>query len=290
MSSALTDADLTYFWLGPLGYLRQMPLLPVDGSSDASEELIGAVQLSMNGAATLDVFAHKRTWQLDWVCLTHAETAAVHAWFQGLTSDDVRIVDPRAGNRLTRDGASGGAYHRDTRAHTLTTGSGSVAFTTVTDYPAALIGMVNGGVEWSVPNITTSTLLIDDTDRIPLIADEQITASVWLKGSGNAQVGAQFYDTTGVPAGTTLASSKTLGAWAVYSVTFTPTSNQVAASLMVVAASGSPRTVTVGPALWHPSNTDWVPGMGCPAVVPIGRTITYPGLLHQDIGVTLREV
>ena len=290
MTSALTDTDLTYFWLGPLGYLRQMPLLPVDGSSDVAEELIGAVQLSMNGSATVDVFGHKRTWQLDWVCLTHAETAAVHAWFQGLTTDAVRIVDPRAGNRLTRDGASGGSYHRDTRAHTLTAGSGTATFGVVTDYPAALVGMVNGGVAWSVPNITTSTLRIDDTDLIPLIAGEQITATVWLKGSGTAQVGVQFYDTAEAAAGTTLASSVTLGAWAPYSVTFTPTVSQVSASLMVVAASGSPRTVTVGPALWHPTNTDWVPGTGCPAVIPTARSISYPGLLHQDTGVTLREV
>ena len=290
MTSALTDADLTYFWLGPLGYLRKMPLLPVDGSSDASEELIGAVQMSMSGSATIDVFAHKRTWQLDWVCLTYAETAAVHSWFQGLTTDDVRIVDPRAGNRLTRDGASGGSYHRDTRAHGVPAGSGTVAFTTVTDYPAALVGMLNGGIAWSVPNITTASLFIDDIDLVPLIAGEQITATVWLKGSGNAQVGIQFYDTAGVAAGTTMASSQTLGAWAAYSVTFTPTAGQVSASLMVVAASGAPRTVTVGPALWHPTNTDWVPGTGCPAVIPTARTISYPGLLHQDTGVTLREV
>jgi hypothetical protein len=290
MTTALTDTDLTYFWVGPLGYLQQLPLLPVKGSADASEALVGALLESMTGTATLDVFGHKRTWQLDWVCLTYAETAAAHAWFQGLTTAAIRLVDPRAGNWLTRDGGSGGSYHRDTRAHTLTSGSGSVAFGTVGDYPSWLQAMVNGGIAWTVPAATTATLLIDDTDRIPLVPGQQITAQVWLKGSGNAQVGVQFYDAAGSAAGTSLGSAQALGAWTAYSVTFTPTSTQVAASLIVVAASGAGRTVTVGPALWHPTNTDWVPGTGCPEVLATARKISYPGLSNQDTGITLREV
>jgi hypothetical protein len=290
MTTALTDADLTYFWLGPLGYLQQLPLLPVKGSTDASEALIGALLQSMTGTGTLDVFGHKRSWQLDWVCLTQEETAAVHAWFQGLTTARLRLVDPRAGNWLTRDGASGGSYHRDTRAHTVDSGSGSVSFGTVGDYPSWLQAMVNGGVAWSVPATTTATLRIDDTDQIPLIPGQQVTASVWLKGTGNAQVGVQFYDAGGATAGTVFGSVQALGGWNAYPVTFTPASNQVAGSVAVVAASGSPRTVTVGPALWHPTNTDWVPGTGCPEVLLTARKISYPGLANQDIGITLREV
>lgn len=282
-----TDADLTYFWLGPLGYLQQLPLLPVDGSSDATEELIGAVLTSLSGTVTLDVFGHKRTWQLDWVCLTHPETRVVAAWFQGLTTAALRIVDPRAGNRLTRDGASGGSYSRDTRAHTVT--AGTIATTTVTDYPAPLVGVVDGGIAWSVPGVTVAVLLIDDATRVPLIPGESVTVTVWLKGTLGAQVGVQFYDVTGAPAGSTLAGSVTLGAWAAYSVTVTPTGGQVAAAVLVTVASGSARPVVVGPALWHPTNTDWVPGAGCPEVIPTARKTTYPGLANQDTGVTLRE-
>jgi hypothetical protein len=285
--TTMTDADLTYFWAGPLGYLQQLPLLPVGGSSDATEELIGAVQVSLSGTATLDVFGHKRTWQLDWVCLTHTETMAVTGWFQGLTTAAVRIVDPRSGNRLTRDGASGGSYSRDTRAHTVTIGT--VTVTTVTDYPTPLAGVVDGGIAWAVPNITAGTLLIDDTTRIPLIPGQQITATVWLKGTLNAQVGVQFYDVTGTSAGTTLGPVVTLGAWASYPVTVTPTTGQVAGTLIVTVPSGTSRTITAGPGLWHPTNTDWVPGTGCPEVILTARKTLYPGLANHDTGVTLRE-
>jgi hypothetical protein len=290
MSTPLTDADLSYFWLGPLGYLQELPLLPVDGSSAASEELIGVLLTSLSGGATLDVFGLKRTWQLDWVCLTHADTAAVAAWFSGLTTAPLRLVDTRAGNRLSRDAAAAGSYSRDVPAHIPLAGSGSVGFVSVTDYPSPFAGLVDGGVAWSVPAATAATLVLDGTTLLPLIPGEQITATVWLQGAGTAQVGAQFYDVTGATAGTALATSTALGIWAPYSVTFTPSAGQVAAALIVAAASGSGRTVSVGPALWHPSNTDWVPGVGCPQVLPTARTTSYPGLANQDTGVTLREV
>lgn len=290
MTTPFTDTDFTYFWLGPLGYLQQLPLLPLDGSSDASEELIGVLLTSLTGGATLDVFGLKRTWQLDWVCLTHAETTAVAAWFQGLTSAPLRLVDTRGGNRLSRDAAAAGSFSRDVPAHTLLAGSGTVGFVAVTDYPAPFQGVVDGGVAWVVPAATVATLFYDGTLLIPLIPGEQITATVWLQGAGTAQVGAQFYDATGAANGTALATAASLGVWAPYSVTFTPTAGQVAAALIVVAASGSGRTVSVGPALWHPSNTDWVPGVGCPQVLATARKTTYPGLSNQDTGVTLREV
>jgi hypothetical protein len=288
VTSPFTEDDFAYFWLGPLGYLQELPLLPVDGSSDASEELIGVLLTSLYGGGTLDVFGLKRTWQLDWVCLTHAETMTVAAWFQGLTTAPLRLVDTRGGNRLSRDAAAAGSYSRDVDAHTVL--AGSVSFVAVTDYPAPFAGVIDGGIAWVVPAVTVATLVLDGTDLIPLIPGETVTATVWLQGTGNVQVGAQFYDTAGAGAGTALATSAALGVWAAYSVTFTPTATQVAAALIVVAASGSGRTVSVGPALWHPTNTDWVPGVGCPEVLATSRRTAYPGLTNQNTGVTLREV
>lgn len=285
----LTDADLELnrFWLGPLGQLRQLPLTPVGGTIAANETLVGGLTTSMNGTGTLDVFGHKRAWDLDWVCLTAAEVAAVHAWFQRLTRADLRLVDVRAYNRLSRDGASGGSWSRDVVAHTVT--AGTRALVTVTDYPTALLGLVDGGLAWSVPGSTVATLRIDATDKIPLVPGEQITLSVLLKGTLGAQVGVQFYDAVGAAGSTSLASSATLSGWAWYARTFTPSAGQVSASLIVVAASGSARTITVGPALWHPSNTDWAPGTGCPRVLMPTMTTNYPGLARHDPGITLVE-
>ena len=283
----LTDSDLTFFWLGPLGHLKQLPLLPVGESTDATEELIGGLTVGLDGTATQDVFGHKRSWQLDWLCLEWLDTRTQHALFQGLTRAPIRIVDPRAGNRLTRDGASGGSYSPGVDAHTVT--AGTRAFAAVTDYPDDLTGLVDGCVSWSVPVTTACTLRIDATDKIPLIPGEQVTLAVLLAGSGSGQVGAQFYDTSEVAGSTSLASSATLGGWVWYSHTFTPSAGQVSAALIVTAASGSARTVRIGPALWHPLNTDWVPGAGCPRVLLTGNPARYPGLAHQDVGLTVRE-
>lgn len=285
----LTDADLelTRFWLGPLGRLRQLPLMPISGNTDATEELVGDLMTSIDGTGTLHVLGHKRTWKLDWVCLTAAEESAIHAWFQGLARSALRLVDVRAWNRLSRDGASGGSWSRDMAAHTVT--AGTRTFGLVTDYPDTIADVVDGGISWAVPLNTASTLRIDATDKIPLIPGEQITVSVLLKGSLGAQVGAQYYDLAGATTTTTLAGSVTLGAWAWLSHTFTPSSTQKSAALIVSAASGAARTLTVGPALWHPSNTNWTPGTGCPRVLVTAMPMRYPGLANHDPGITLVE-
>jgi hypothetical protein len=285
--TAITDADLTYFWLGPLGHLRQLPLLPVGGNTSATEELFGGMFEAVDGTGTLDVLGLKRSWELDWVCLAAAEIAAVHAWFHRLSRSALRIVDPRAYNRLSRDGASGGSWSRATTAHTVT--AGTRTFAAVTDYPADVLGLVDGGIAWSVPLNTVATLRIDATDKIPLIPNEPITVSVLLKGTLGGQVGVQYYDTAGAAGSTSLASSTTLAGWAWKSHTFTPSAGQVSGSLIVTVASGAARTVTVGPALWHPTNTTWTPGTGCPRVLMPTMATRYPGLARQDPGITLRE-
>lgn len=286
---ALTDAELELnrFWLGPLGRLRQLPLMPVSGSTDASEELIGGLNTSINGTGTLHVLGHRRSWSLDWSCLTAAEVSAVHAWFQGLTRQPLRLIDVRAWNRMSRDGASGGSWSRDVEAHTVS--AGTRTFGLVTDYPDSIADVVDGGISWSVPVTTAATMLIDGTDRIPLVPGEQVALSVLIKGTLGAQVGAQLYDLAGSTAGTSLASSVTLGGWSWLTHTFTPTSGQVSAALAVTVVSGAARTVTVGPALWHPSNTDWTPGTGCPRVLLTDMSNRYPGLANHDPGITLRE-
>jgi hypothetical protein len=286
-ASVLTDADLRYFYLGPLGYLRQLPLIPLSTPTGANEDLIGGMTASLDGTATLDVMGHRRTWQLSWVCLTPGELAAAHAMFQGLSRLPLRVIDPRAGNRLTRSGASGGSYSLDTSAHTVT--AGTVAYAAVTDYPAAYLGLLDGGVAWSVPATTVCTLRVDAGGKIPLIPGETVSVGLLVKGTLNAQLGVQYYDVAGSAGSTALGTSVTLAGWAWLTYTFTPSAGQVSASLILVAASGAARTVTVGPGLWHPDSTDWCPGTGCPVVLPPAMTQTYPGLANIDSAITLRE-
>lgn len=283
----LTEADFSYFWLGPLGRLRQLPLLPLAGATDADEDVVGDLHVSLAGAATQDVMGHKRSWRMDWAALSPTETAPLHAWYLGLSRSPLRIVDPRAGNRLTRDGSSGGSYSRSAAAHTVT--AGTRAYAAVTDYPTAYAGLVDGGVAWSVPLSTVCTLRVDDTDRIPLIPGQAITVRALVKGTLGAQLGVQYYDVAGVAGSTSLASSVTLAGWAELSHTFTPSALQVSASAVLTVASGAARTVTVGPAWWHPTETSWSPGHGCPRVLATGMGTRHPGLALSQPSLTLRE-
>lgn len=282
----LTDDDLDYFWLGPVGGLRQMPLMPVRGSTDATEELIGGLFQAADGTGTLQVRGHRRSWELDWSCLTPVELAPAHAMFQGLQRSALRVVDPRAGNRLSRNGAAGGCYSRDATGFTVT--AGSLAFSAVTDYPATYAGLLDGGIAWSVPVSTAATLRVDDTLRVPLIVGEPVTVSMLVKGTLGAQVGVRQYNAAGATTDS-LASSVTLGSWALLTHILTPTSDKVSGSLALTVASGAARTVTVGPAVWHPTSTTWCPGTGCPVVLPTKMPWSYPGLANINAGMTLQE-
>lgn len=286
----LTKADLTYFWLGPLGGLRQLPLLPLSGRSDTTEDVIGGITTSLDGTPTQQVLGHRRSWSLDWVTLDPDQAGPLRAWHLGLAGDvDLRLVDPRARNRLSRNGSSGGSYSGDTTGFSAT--AGTLAHAAVTDYPTTLTGLVSGGVAWSVPVSTAATLRVDDTLRVPLVPGETVTVGMLAKGTLGAQLGARQYTAGG---GTTdsLASSVTLAGWAWLSHTLTPTADKVSGSLALTVASGAARTVTVGPALWCKGSTlpGWVAGSGCPVVLMASQDTTYPGLADVDLGVVLREV
>lgn len=284
----LSDADLDYFWLGPIGALRQLPLLPVGGTSDADETLIGGVSTGLDGTATAQVLGHRRSWSLDWVTLHPDDTGPLRSWYLGLIDADLRIVDPRARNRLSRNGSAGGCYDRDATGFSVT--AGTLAFAAVTDYPTTLSGLLDGALSWSVPVTTVATLRIDDTARIPLVPGETVTVAMLVKGTLGAQLGVRQYTAAGATTDS-LASSVTLGSWAWLTHTLTPSASQVSGSLALTVASGAARTVTVGPAMWIKGSTvlGWVPGDGCPVVLMEDMGTTYPGLAAVNSGVVLRE-
>ena len=282
----MTSPEPLSLWVGPLGRLHELPVLPIRGSHPAGHDRIGAVHTSLSGTTTVDVLAHRRSWSVDWTCLTAAEWGYLEAWWLGLGRDKpYRIVDPRRANRLTRDGSSGGSYSHGVTAHTVTAGTRS--YVPVTDWPADV--ELDGAVSWVVP-AAGATLRIDDALRVPLIPGEQVTLAVLLADSGSAQVGAQLYDAAGVSAGTSLAAAGTFTGWAWRTHTFTPTAGQVAASLAVVAAAGA-RTVRVGPAQAEAgaASTPWTPGSGCPLVVLTEFASSYPLGLY-DASIEIREV
>ena len=262
----------------------------MSGTTAAGEELAGGVSIGLDGTATQQVLGHRRSWQLDWITLSPDDVAPLRAWYLGLAGDvDLRVIDPRARNRLSRNGSAGGSYGGDTTGFTAT--AGTLTHAAVTDYPASLVGLVAGAVAWSVPLSTAATLRVDDTVRVPLIAGETITVSVLVKGTLGAQAGVRQYTSAGATTDS-LASSVTLGSWAWLSHTLTPTADQTSASLALTVVSGAARTITVGPALWYSGSAvlGWVPGSGCPAVLMEDQSTVYPGLADANLGVVLREV
>lgn len=282
-------ANTDRFWLGPLGLLRALPSVAWGDDVQAPLARIGGAQDAIDGRLSVADLGSKKQWSFTWPFLTPDEVAPIEAWWLHLADASLRLLDQRRRNRLSRDGSSAGCRSRSVAAHTTT--AGTPVFVPVADYPTSSpwYGLVDGGISWPVPASTAATMRIDGADRIPLLPGEQVTLAVPVKGSGSAQVGAQLYDLAGASAGTSLASAVTLAGWTTYTRTFTPTGTQVSAELVIVAASGSARTLTVGPALWGAGGA-WAPGTGCPQVELIDFAQSYADTDDEAVSLTVREV
>jgi hypothetical protein len=280
---------LTYY-LGPLGNLRQLPMVPIRSAVDIAYARLGGEHVTLNGQLTLDRVGYKRTWKTAWRCLEAQEAGPLEAAFLGLSRAKLRLLDPRQRNRLTPDGSAGGSYTRSPRAFVAS--AGAVTFR-VAPAPTDLAGVVDGGLDWEVPagggKLTADSGTLT---RVPLLAGQQVTASVYVSGAGGVQVGATPYDAAGAAQADILAAAVTLGgAWQRLSHTFTPAAGQVAAAPCLVAAAGTARTLqTTGWQLQAGGLSEWVPGTGCPHVVVGGFGRDHPSLAGHDVEIVLREV
>jgi hypothetical protein len=285
------EPTFTTYWLGPLGALRALPMVPVHGSVDVDLALIGATQTTLGGRLVLDIAGHKRTWGMSWQCLTNDEIGAIRAVFLGLPGAIPRLVDPRETNRLSADASSGGSYTRTAAAFAPTAGTVAYAAMTV---PAALVDLLAGGISWAVTTAGGTLLADSGSDRrVPLIPGEQVTVTAWAAGAGAAQVGAVPYDAAGVAGAASLGALVTLtGAWQRLTHTWTPGAGAVAGAPALVAAAGSARTVTTTAWQWQASAvTDWTPGLGCPQVLITASSRRLPGVgSGNDLDITVREV
>lgn len=291
---ALETPSFTIFRLGPVGRMRNLPMVPVDAQFDMSLTRIGGEHVALTGALTLDTVGHKRTWGLSFRCLDADEIDFMRALYLRTVSGALRLIDPRERNRLSKAGSSGGSYQRTTAAHTTTAGTLSVV--QPTDYPEPYVDRVDSAVALAVPATTVTTLRINSAthDRVPVVPGEPVTVSVLAKGTLGAQVGVQPYDITGAALSTSLASSVTLSTtWQRLTHTWTPGATAVSASLILQCASGAARTVTIGPAQYEPGSVlnDWVLGLGVP-VVAIGdmpHHLAGVGALY-GVDLALREM
>jgi hypothetical protein len=282
--------------LGPLGALRSLPAHPVRGIK-APVRRIGGTHRSLSGRTTVDTLGHKRTWEIGWEYLAEDELAYVQALHHRLVDGPLRLVDPAQRNRASMQVGSGGSYRRDTAGFTAS--AGTITWAAITTPPAALAGLVAGGISWAAPATANVTLRGDDTSttRIPAVTGETYTASVYVRTSSSSitvQATVLPYTAAGV-AGTLITgsvSTLTANTWSRLTVTWVAASGGDAVAPGVRVTSAAAHTlITTGWQVELASTAGlWLPGAGCPVVVLDQAETEYPQSGYHHLGLSLLEV
>lgn len=282
-------ADPAY-WLGPLGQLVEIPCPAPE--LDATPELIGAVQMSLNGSVAVDRIAQSRTWAMQWQALDEDELLYLRAVGFGLVTGPLRLLDPMVRNLLPPQVATGGSYERSTDDFVALDGT-TMEWGAITDLPAGVY--TRGVVIWSRTTTATASLAAgrDETQRVPLLTGRTIRVSMWARGAAVlARAAYDAWDTAGVSVaaeGSSVALS--VGTWTELSTTYTPTDRvSLSPRLNVPSGEAASNLQTTG---WQVAYSDepatWTLGGGAPVVVASELSHTYlmPGL--SSYGMTLRE-
>lgn len=281
------------WWLGPVGSLVSIPAPAAP--MDLSAPLIGGEFESLDGTVTVDRLAQHRAYQAEWGYLTEDQLTYLELVGRGLVTGPLRLVDPMRRNRLSVDVATGGSVTRSVAAFTQTGGS-TPTWVAITDPPTA--ARTRGVVSWqrttTAAGVLTTTLT---ADRVPLITSEQIRASVWARGAAiQASCGVDAWNAAGSST-RTLGTATTLHAttWTQLTVTLTPATDRVSASVLLNVASGQ-AAATLQTTGWMLSaateTTTWAPGGGAPTVLATSELAQTYNLFDQPRhtwAMTLRE-
>lgn len=282
-------ADLEW-WIGPLGRLVQ--IRAPAGDLDVSPELVGAVQVSLNGSVAVDRIAQPRTWAMQWQALDEDELTYLRAVGAGLVTGPLRLLDPMMRNLLPLQVASGGSYERSTDDFEALDGT-TMEWDAITDPPTGVYS--RGVIIWARTTTTTASLAAgrDETQRVPLLAGREVRVSLWARGAAIlARAAYDAWDAAGASVaaeGSSVALS--VGTWTELSTTYTPT-DRVALSPRLNVPSGeavSNLQTTGWQVAYSDQPTTWTLGNGAPVVVASELSHTYlmPGL--SSYGMTLRE-
>jgi hypothetical protein len=252
---------------------------------------IGALQQSLSGRTTYDIRNYKKTWALEWTFRKSDEYVMLESMFHGLSGQPVRFMDGRRRNLFPMNIAAGGSAVLDTDGWSLTSGIGTMAFSTTLALPTELAGKIAGGI--ACATLAQNNTLQAVYETIPLLQGSSYRFSGYIAGTGTVQAFAQRLSATGAVLGTTdFGSAITLtGSYVPFEKVFAPVSGDAAAWLgFRVTSTGTSAITTTG---WmtqlDEAKKGWLPGAGCPEVLVTKFQRKYYDLPYIHATATIQE-
>lgn len=269
--------DAKTWYLGPLGNLR--PLVSPDGGVSRPVERFGGVHQALSGARTMDITGHRATYKLELPWLTPSDSRFLEALHYRTVPGPFYLLDPLNTNRLSRDAALLRPYSPDVVAT-----SGGV----YRSADAPDVGVPVTSFEWSTYG-TGATLTLPP---VPVIIDETVTASAWVRTSGTMSVrlSVAFSGLGNTILGTATEDVTPSGTWTRYSVTAAVPDGAATARLSFAPTGGTSLMLAAAQLEDGDAPSEWDMGGGAPVVLldQLDRSSTnYP---RNELSVTLLEV
>lgn len=287
-----------YFYLGPLGDLRELP--PIERTETVSADADAPISehVSLSGARVLDRMGpHRRTWDLSWMYLAPDEVDEIDSLRRGLLGAPLWLVDPQRPNLAAPQVATAGTERRSTDG--WTSQAGARRWKLLDTRPPGVRSV--GAIEWERATIADilSVGRSTPTQRTPLLpGGGPVSVSGYLRRTSatatQVQVGIDFWLADGNRS-TTLAAVTTpaLNVWTDLGYSATPPAGAVAFSPVWSVAAGQPASIMqiTGVRTGHHATAP-APSVGGGAALVYPRKLpeTYPSQDEISCGLTLVEM
>lgn len=278
------------FYLGPLGFLHELPPLPADSSPDGVMSIPGVEHRALGGRGTVDRSGRlRRSWNLRFAYMAEDDELAIQAALRRSANAPLRFYDPRKRNSLPEDVSAGGSITRGVTAFT-DIGAATPAFL-AGDVPTDFSGILAGGINW--PTVTNGQQLWGTLERHPVVSTSTYRFSVYVKGSTTFKLGVRPFNAAGVEQANVLdgTTNTATGSWQRFSWLYTPAAG-IASAYFGLNANGSGNIQTTG---WSVQTDEallkWTFGYGCPEVtVSLDVPFSYWRTKYHAEALQVREL
>lgn len=279
------------FHLGPVGDLRQLPVVERTEAVDAGRAQAADLHAALSGRKTRDVLGRARgRWVLPWRYLDPDQMALLSAIRAGRLGSPLRLIDPDRPNLSHPNVATGGSEERSTAGWLAS--YGTLAWQAVTDPPTGVLA--HGAVAWTRPGTAAGDLApgrVGGEYRAPALGGQQIRFSAFVRataGTFDAAFGVDHFDAAGGRTTAVGVPATVPTTWAEVSYTWTPGAGRVSAApvwrIADLQAAGTMQVTGVA-AVYGATALPWREGGGAPVVLvdSLGEERPWAGEYHTTL-------
>ncbi len=290
-----------YFYLGPLGGLRELPPIERDQQVAADADAPLAEHVSLTGARIVDRMGpHRRVWDLSWVYLTPDEVDEIDSLRRGLLGTPLWLIDPQRPNLATPQVATAGTERRSTDGWRSQAGARRWVRLPAAARPTAVRAV--GAIEWERATVADflDVGFTTPANRTPVApGGGPVSVAGYLRrttaSAVQVQIGVEQFDAAGNYLRLTQGPPITLtqNTWVDMSYTHTPAADVASFAPYWFINAGQPASihqvtgVRCGYGTQPPAPSV---GGGAAQVYPRAMPENYPSLGEIDTGITLVEM